>query len=251
MTLHDSPDDPRLVALASWLRAHPEEWSHSDVEPMSDERMATLIGDVIARIAADELAARRRRRRRMLLGGACAAIAISGGVAAASVLLPRQPTVPHEGALCRAEAEAGSSAIAVDLGRESIEECRALWEEGRFEELGVTGPIPPLAACLGPGGVIEVFPGDDSVCTELGLDAAGLVLSAENAAIVDLQERLIDEVNSKECVTVEDAATLAQDLLNASSLVGWTVETPADVVAGTCGTTAIDPSRRVIIIVNL
>ncbi len=258
--MSDVHRDELLDDLAEWIRRHPEAWPASEEFTISDARIDEIIESVIAgqrRAPADTLA--RRRRRRRLVGGACFVIAAtSGAVVAASMLRSEQPTQPQAGAACRAQAQVRADAIVLAPGGDPIEGCRALWEGGQFEELDTGEPgigagdaVPPLSACIGGGGVVEVFPGEPSVCSDLGLAAADPTLSPENQAIVDLQDRLVETINMAECIPVADAAPMAEAILDEAPLDGWTVWIRPEAQGGTCGKVAVDPTAKQIIVNHL
>ncbi|MBK5224486.1 MAG: hypothetical protein JJE52_16745 [Acidimicrobiia bacterium] len=242
--------DRALAKLGAWVRRHPEVWPHGDATPMTDEHMDELVDGILARTATrSDLA--RRRRRRVVAGGVCVAVAITGGVAAAALVRSGQPSAPHQGALCRVEADLDASAIAVVRGDDPIEGCEQLWNEGQFVELGGPSGVPPLAACIGPNGAVEVFPGEPTVCEELGLAVADPELSSENVAILELNDRLVNEINAVECVPVEEAATTAERIVDESPLAGWNVVITPEAKGGACGMAGLDPEAREVFIFNL
>jgi len=255
--MSDTDDDELLTELDQWILRHPEVWPPSEEFTISDARIDEIITNVLAGRAPSpaNLRARRRRRRR-IVGGACFVIAAtSGAVVAAAVLRSEQPTQPQAGAACRAEAQVRADAIVLAPGVDPIEGCAALWSSGQFEGLGsdkdITGTaVPPLNACIGGGGVVEVFPGEPSVCADLGLAVADLTLSPENQSIVDLQDRLVNEINLPGCIPVADAATMAAEILDEAPLTGWEVTINPGADGGTCGKVAVDPIAEQITVLD-
>jgi hypothetical protein len=82
---------------------------------------------------------------------------------------------------------------------------------------------PPLFACVGPGGGLDVFPNlsDPPVsCVDLGLVEA--VTDVSEDPLVLLQNRLSNDINAT-CVDVETARQRAQAALSDLGLNDWTV----------------------------
>lgn len=256
--MSDEHRDELLAELAGWLLAHPDAWPPAEEFTISDARTEQIIASVVAgqRLGPANTRQRRRRRHR-IVGGACVVIAAtSGAFVAAAVWRSEQPTQPHAGTACRAEPHVRADAIVLGPGQDPIEGCRALWMGGQFEGLGNGEPItgdalPPLSACIGGGGVVEVFPGESSVCSDLGLAVADAVLSPENQAIVDLQDRLVTAINMPECIPVAEAATMAAVILDEAPLSGWKVTIRPEAQGGTCGKVAVDATTKQIIVNHL
>ena len=238
--------DQALADLGAWIRSHPEVWPRGDVTPMTDERMDELVDGILARESRDEVARRRRRRRRAAAAGVGVAILVTSGVAAA-VVRGGQPSSPDQGSLCRMEVDLMASAILLPPGVDPIDGCEQLWAEGEFVELGGPMGVPPLTACIGPNGVVEVFPGE-TACDELGLAVADAELSPENVAIVELNERLVQEINMVDCVPVEQTAATAQRMLDESPLEGWEVVILPEAQGSECGAAGIDPEAKEVFI---
>ena len=256
--MSDAHDEELLAELGQWIERHPEVWPPSDEFTISDARIDEIITGVLAgqQPVPANLAAMRRRRRR-IVGAACFALAAtSGAVVAAAVLRSEQPTQPQAGVVCRAEADARADAIVLAPGIDPIEGCAALWSSGQFQGLDsdkdITGnAVPPLGACIGGGGVVEVFPGDLSVCADLALAAADPTLSPENQAIVDLQDRLVTNINMPECIPVAEATKMAAEILDDAPLSGWKVTVSPEAKDGTCGKVAVDATSKQLIVNHL
>jgi len=254
--MSDAHRDELLDDLAEWLRRHPDAWPPSEEFTISDTRADEIINSVLVGQRPTPTKARTRRRRRRIVGGVCFVVAAtSGAVVAASMLRSEQPTQPQAGAACRAEPHVRADAIVIAPGVDPLEGCRALWIDGGFDGLGrddpTTAVVPVLSACIGGGGAIEVFPGEQSVCADLGLAVADPTLSPENQAIVDLQDRLVEDINLPDCIPVSEAATLAAAILDESPLTGWDVTISPGADNGTCGKVAVDATDTRIIVNHL
>lgn len=251
--MSDAEHDRLSDQLADWIRRSPDAWPSPGETEMSDTRVEEILAGILASKATPfEDTKRRRRRRRRIIGGGCVIVVVTGGaVAAAALLRSGQPEYPNAGATCRAEVRLGADAIVLDPGADPLNGCRALWSSGRFEEFVDGSTVPPLTACIGPGGGVEVFPGETFVCVDLGLVAADSTLNPENQAIVDLQDRLVVEINAAACVPVEQAAVTAQKILSESLLRGWTVSVAPGSLGGPCGKVAVDSTTKVIVVNQL
>lgn len=212
-------------------------------EAMSDERMSELTDLAITNGRALVAQARRRRRRRIaVITGA--ALLMAGGGAVAAAILRSQPDAPNAGPACRAEADVTADAIVVDPGGDPVADCRGLWDDGAFEEHGITTPPDDLVACISPGGGIDVFPGSVETCEQLGLAVADTDLTPDNQAIVELQQRLIAEINAPGCLTTAEAETTAQAILDDLGLTDWPVKTNPDAADATCTKAGIGPDNH-------
>ena len=93
-----------------------------------------------------------------------------------------------------------------------------------------------------------MFPGELSVCSELGIERADAELSEENDAVVAFQDRLVEEINLAECRPVDEVAQLVAKALDESKLEGWTVVVSPGSEAGMCGKIAVDGANTTIVI---
>lgn len=220
-------------------------------EPRDETKTARLLAEVYRRYDADE--ERRRRRRRRMFGAAGAGVLVVGGATAAAVLLRGgQPSVPEGGIGCRAEATLESDAAVVAPGQDPIEACRRVWESGEFaDRIGPEG-VPELVACVDPvGGQINVFPGDAGLCDELNLELADQELDADSQAIVDLQTRLVEEVNALDCQPAAEVAEQVEAILDESGLSGWQVVFSAEPATSMCAKAGVDSATRSINIIEV
>jgi hypothetical protein len=236
--------------LSAWISQHPEVWGAAVEAPTASAR-----DDAVRRITsgrriterASELSSRRRRN---IAGGALAVVVLAGGaVGVAALIRSGQPARPNEGIACRAAADVRADAIIIDAQADPVAGCAALWSEGKFAAPGSEPTIPQLAACVAAAGNIEVFPGDQTVCSRLGLTSSDSTLSPGNDAVVALSDRLTNEVNLAECAPSAAVTEAAQRIVNESGLKGWSVVVRPDSAGAACAKTAVDaPTRTVTII---
>jgi hypothetical protein len=84
------------------------------------------------------------------------------------------------------------------------------------------GSDPDLIACTGEGGVLEVYPGSGpEVCTALGLAEADIESMLADPRR-ELGERLTADINLS-CLTPQEAAQRAAELLDELGFEGWTI----------------------------
>lgn len=241
-------DLPDVVEL---LAEHPEDWVYATVADAlaADPAARRVLDDVRRRHRLRvEQDGRRGRRRRWVAGGAAVLVAATGATAAA-VTLRGQPERPESGSLCRAEARIGGNAVAIPSGEDAIEGCRQAWQRGDLGSSG--GSVPPLTACIGPNGIVEVFPAERGICESLELPAADLVLSAENQAIVELQERLGAALNPGDCHPMDEAIVIAQRIADDSTLEGWTVAVGPGSESADCAVVAVDAVEHTVTLIGL
>ncbi|HTN99851.1 MAG TPA: hypothetical protein VL068_04175 [Microthrixaceae bacterium] len=236
-----------LALLEALIRRDPEAWLPLGDDALSSERVAELTEQVTDRVQRRAGAVRRRRRRGLAIG--VAAVVLAGSGTAAALALFAQPDDPAAGVACRAGAASDSSAFVIEPGVDPIDSCRAAWEDGSMDELSSTGLAGrPLTACIGKGGAIEVFPSDETVCGRLGLVRAEPDLSSLNQDVIELQERLVTEVNEVDCVGVARAASISQRVLDDLSLTDWTVKIRASDPDGPCAKAAVMSAEREVVI---
>lgn len=251
MTKHANipePDDE----VSSWIRQHPEVWADAVDAPSSfeiDDLVSQVVSGARDRRRAEETG---RRHRRFVATGALTIVVVTGGaVGVAALIRSSQPSRPSEGIACRSAADTRADAIVVEAGSDPVGRCRTLWTDGKLTEPGqALGEVPPLVACVGAAGVIEVYPGDSSVCAQLALVVADASLTPDNQAMVVLQNRIVDEINDQPCFTAIDVAALAQQIVDESELEGWTVSVRPDSKNASCAKAALDVPTRTISIVK-
>lgn len=248
--MSERDDDLMGQEVAEWIRQHPEVWDVSDEARLTDDRIERIVDSVVAETRSAGVRRRGSRRRRLVIGGTCALAAVAGGaVGVAALIRSDQPTNPEAGTLCLARPQLETDAIVIPAGEDPITGCRRLWEAGRFKNTDVVG-IPTLTACIGPtGGAFWVFPGEESVCADLGLVIADPVLSPENIQIVALQDALATEVNLREpCLSGPQATEAAQRLVADSGLADWQVVVDPDAEFAPCVKAGLDGATRTVTI---
>jgi len=229
--------------LRSWIRTHPESWIGTAI---SDERLASIAEQALARV--HERQRRRRRGRRRIVGAGIGGVAfVAGTVGVAAWLRSEPPTAPQVGIVCRSEATVGADASVIEPGIDPIAGCRKVLETSDFAGDAANAD---LVACIGAGGAIEVFPGTGATCGQLGLVLADPEPTSENTAIVVLQDRLSVEINLAACQSVSAVAETARAILGESNLTGWTVATDPSSVDGVCGKADVDPASKRIVVVE-
>ncbi|MGB3410871.1 MAG: hypothetical protein WBA45_06695 [Microthrixaceae bacterium] len=256
------PDNERELfeELSAWILAEsagtpaldPTSGDLDKSERMSDERMAELTELVISRGRRLQSRTPRRRRKRRIAVGTAIAVALTATTAVGALVLSReQPTNPAAGSACRAEAKKDASALVIPLTDDPVAYCRSAWDSGSLKKFGIDSPPKSLTACINGQGVIEVFPGTESVCAQLGLSLADTNLNPENRRIVELNDRIISEINETDCLSAEEAESTARRILNDIGLDDWTVRINADAVGADCAWAGIGDDNHHVFIMKL
>jgi hypothetical protein len=163
---------------------------------------------------------------------------------AAFTYLHREQASNPTGVLCYATADLDGDRAVLPPDIDPVAACQKPWTDGTFSHAGA----PPLAGCVNDAGVATVLPGDQSVCSRLGLADLEPGRSDDQQAIVELGDRL-QEAFSADCIHQDDAMVLAQQLLDESGLAGWTVQLAEDFPAGMeCGLGSVLPETNTVIV---
>lgn len=237
--------------LATWIRRHPEAWQYADDESQlsfDDTTIDRIVDDILSGSHAGRLRARSRRRRAIIATSGLAVVATMGAVGVAALVLSGQPAAPEAGAACRAEASADAAAIVLSPGEDPIDGCRGVWATGRFAEYVASAAVPSLVACVDPRGAINVFPGEPNVCADLGWAPLDPEFDAANARIVELQQRLVDDVNSVACAPVGDVVATVERILSDLAMHEWEVAVEGGSEAGVCGKAAVDTDSQFVVV---
>lgn len=247
------PDEPTDSLahdeLAVWIRRHPEVWHFADeLEPPIDQAWTErTIRDIES--GARQQRRRARRRRRVIAAGAVLAMLAAGGTAAAIATRSGQPAAPEAGVFCRAEPLILTHTVQLAPGSDPIADCRTEWDTGSFAHRVTSGRVPDLVACIDPlGGAINVFPGDQAVCADLGMAVADAALDAESEVVLTLQARLVEAINAAECAPAAEVAERSQSILDESGLSGWRVQMNADPASSVCAKVGVDSPNQTVFV---
>lgn len=248
----DDVNDNDLDPISSWIARHPETWDDA-VVPLHADLIDVLVDRVIGQSQAQQrrYTARRRRRKVIAVGAVTGVLAVGGAVGVAA-LLRGQPSQPIAGVACQDGIGDDAVVVAIDPTDDPIDGCEAAWRAGRFNEDRDHSPEPPpLVACIGKGGAVQVHPIEFGTCDELGLVVADATLDDDNRAVVELNDRIVTEVNSSTpCPSAPDAAAIAERVLGESGLTGWQVEIRADSAVASCAKAAVVADRKIIEIIK-
>ena len=247
----DDVNDNDVDAVSHWIGQHPETW-HDAVAPLDPDGIDALVDIVIGRSQALQLHGSHRRRRKVIAVGAVTAVLVVGGAVGVAALLRGQPSQPIAGVAC--QDGVGDSAVVVVIGPtdDPIGGCENAWRAGRFNEDRNHSPEPPpLVACVGSGGAVQVHPAEFGTCEALGLAVADGALDEDNRAVVELNDRIVEDVNSlTPCPSAGDAAATSERVLGEAGLTGWQVQIRPDSAAASCAKAAVIADRKVIEIIK-
>jgi hypothetical protein len=192
---------------------------------------------------------RPHRRRRWALIALIPAAVIA--VAAVRHVLVTSPEDVVESIGCFDAANTqDNTTIGPSDGRDPVEVCKDLWEQG-IVSVGSTSP-PPLVACAIGSGAVGVFPGDQGTCQELGLShlPSGYPEAAER--FVALREELVQRFHDAPggCFSEAGARAVVQEELDARGFGGWTVEAARPFSQDEpCAMLGFDTPRKVVLLI--
>ncbi|NIA26325.1 MAG: hypothetical protein GWP04_12305 [Gammaproteobacteria bacterium] len=161
-------------------------------------------------------------RRRVLLAVAIALLALAA--IAATFYLTRQPT-QIAGIGCAQDLTGDAIHVITPTGGLDPQQCASLWADGTITNPDLTpvGQIPPLVGCVNDTGTLIVIPTDDQgVCERLGM-AVFAPPSDATSSIIEVQDRLIEQINPQVCPSFDDARRIAEEALADAGIDDWTV----------------------------
>lgn len=154
-----------------------------------------------------------------------AVLVVGAGAVAATAIRRERATEPVAGVACRAGADLAASAVVVPASADPVAACAAVWAAGDLPVVdGDNRPSSPaLVACVGPEGEVEVVPDDHlDTCARLGLVEVEPIPAG--SALFTLQQRLVDEIGMQDCVPVDEAVRMTEQILADVGLGHWSVE---------------------------
>ena len=242
----------KVRAMRAFILGHPEVWGDASA-PIAAERIDAVVADIVSGRRVLRVPPARTRRRRLFTGGAIGLVVLTGGVAGVTAVLRlAQPSRPEQPVGCYESIEPGASVVALPLGVDPIVACRDAWISGPFpaSTTGESG-APSLVACISELGAVSVYPGDESTCGVLGLVAADPVPDVYVAAIMELQQRIVDEVNLAGCGPAPEIAEKAAAILAATGPSGWRVEIRPDSVNTECAIVVVIAEQRLVQVIKM
>lgn len=234
------------------MRDPAELFTEATKAQMTANPMPADLPDRARALAAEFHQARRRRYRRRAGAIVATTLVIATGATVAATWTGHQSQTPEIGALCRSSIDPSSPMWALRAGDDPIEGCSDLWQSGVLPDpaspIGPGQPVPPLVACIGVGGAVEVYPGPADLCSAIGLDPADPVLDATNSAIAELSRHIAEEVNLAGCMSADEADAHIRALLDDLGLAGWEVVRLPDAATAECVTAGVDSASASVII---
>lgn len=194
---------------------------------------------------ADSQGRRRRSRRLIPVAAAAAVLTASGSVAA--VLLTRSANPDPTTVACYAAAHLDANRVLIDQGDDPLRTCQMAWADPQFADIFHDRPLPELAVCALPSGLIAVFPGGLGTCASLGLSPASQT-DARDDPVRQFNAIVIPQLD-RGCVAIADVESIVREALTESGLSDWTVVNAAGATSGLCGSIAIEAADEVVRIV--
>jgi hypothetical protein len=196
---------------------------------MTTDDVERMIADILsARVGVEEPPRMPRLRRRRWVGIAVVLGVLGGGATAAAVWNAAHPDRPQEGISCHATTDdLDKQVVILPPAVDAVGACAELWITGAVPGFATNAspdsPSPPLFACVGEGGGVDVFPNvrDSAVsCVDLGL--IDLAVTVSDDPVVALQSRLTREINL-ECLDLATARRVAESIVADLGLTDWRV----------------------------
>jgi hypothetical protein len=146
--------------------------------------------------------------------------------------------------VCYRSPDINGDRAALPSAVDPVAACAAPWMDGTFS---IDGP-PRMFACVNNSGVAVVFPGDETVCSRLGLPMLQPDRNGDLQAIVDLEQRLAETFRAN-CYHQADALAKAQKILDETFLTGWRVQLAEDFPSGLeCGTPGLLTDSKTVLV---
>jgi hypothetical protein len=233
------PDDLALPPTRSYVPA----------QRTLERILSRPLPDAIAAGLGVPLRRRRRPSRRRVIVAASAAAVVALVAAAAAWIVTKSPSDPVRVACySSASLKADAALLRTEPSDGPVAACAEVWRSGAFRSVSST--TPALAACVLSSGAVGVFPGDASVCDQLGLPRVATDSGGLTTVGVALIDKLVAALAAPNCVDVAAAADLVREQLDQAGLAGWTLITPATVASDKpCASIAFDPSSKTITLV--
>lgn len=228
------------------IRRTPTMWSEMN-ESIHEPDFEVIRNLVFNQLNVEHRSKRAGKRIKKKFLGIFAAFTIlsSGTLATAHILTTDQPKIVAAGTVCRAEAKANAYAIVSGPSDDPISFCGREWESGQFTKQRGNGPVPPLAACVSKQRIIEIFPGYEEVCGQMGLSIANLEMTSYQKAVIELQRRASDEVNAK-CIPIDKGVQLIEKALIQLQLRDWKIKTGIASRPGPCALVSVLETQRML-----
>lgn len=165
-----------------------------------------------------------RRRWGSAVVGMALVVGIGTGAVVTAAVLERKPVahVDHS-VLCHPSVDGPVLGLVTDIGADPLQTCADNWAAGNIQGVSAQAQadVPPMVACIGHGGGLEVFPGEgDGACAALGMQSADV--DAVLADPVQQLSRRTSEINAQ-CLSGPEAGQAVQALFDELDLGGWSV----------------------------
>jgi hypothetical protein len=182
------------------------------------------------------------------------AAALAVGAGAYAIIHSAQDVVDGIGCYAEASTQSNTTVVVAD-GRDPVEVCAELWEEGVVAE--GAHEAPPLVACVPQEGrAVSVFPGEQGTCEELGMSPlpAGYRKAAERFSA--MREELVRRTQAEspdDCPGAEEARAIAREVLDAHGFSDWVIEVgpPPSEPGRVCVTVVFDPPGRAVTLLQV
>ena len=154
---------------------------------------------------------------------------------------------------CYAGPSLDADTTVVKAGGDPLQICAALWADGTVGPRGggISPAVPSLVACVLPeGSAVGVFPGGEGLCARLGLEPLPNGYPAAASRFAAMRDDLASRFGHRGCVTADEGAALAGEVLAQHGFDDWRVVVDQPVGGEGCRTLAFDTLEKVVHLVS-
>jgi len=155
---------------------------------------------------------------------------------------------------CAADLSLDAVHVIEPTGGLDPQQCAPQWADGTITNPDIVPPgqVPPLTGCVNDNGTLIVLPTDDpGICERLDMAVFAPASKATNS-IVDVEDRLVEQINPHLCPSFDQARRIAEEALTDASIDDWTVavsQPPTD--QRPCPSLSFDHTTRRILLVPI
>lgn len=208
----------------------------SETSPQDDVLLATII-------AATPSSRGTGRRRLWITGGTAVAVVV---LAAFAVLRQQSASSPLQLTCYTTAQQPPPEQFGIPMEDDPVKACQQLWRNGT-----ISGTEPPtLTVCVNDGGIVAVIPGDQQICSRLGLANWVGALTDDDGQVMAFADELATTFAAS-CITEPDAIATAQAVIDKYRLDDWTiVQQGGYTPQRACSLAAAVPEQHLVVIAS-
>ena len=180
----------------------------SESSPSDETLLATII-------AATTSSTRNHRRRLWITGGTAVAVMV---LAAFAFLRQQSASSPLQLTCYTTAQQPPAEQFGIPMEDDPVRACQQLWHNGTM-----SGTEPStLTACVNDGGIVAVIPGDQQICSQLGLANWVGALTDDDKQVMAFADELATTF-SERCIVEADAEAAVQAVIDKYQFDDWTI----------------------------